>query len=336
MNYRLRSTFFYHKMKEYQVLAFPSMIAQLIPVEHLYNWNERANWGIGEDAFRYVNTDQHLKMIQIFCHPKLLREYPSLVAYYRNVAALSQKSVNYLAGISVAKYEAHPDNRHILNEIQILTLTRLFNEHITLIIDSSIQNFTEQELYGLLLISTGAQIDGAWRNAIGEEAEKVVQSFLIKEAIERRLLQALIPRSGMPLEPYTPQNVESFLSNVRTYRGMMLGNQTSILFSNEPDITLIGNQGITLGVIEIKGGTDPAGALKRYGAAKKSFENALHHSRDAQTILVASCITHEVEERVLQDQTITHYFNLTEMLSSTETYARFMEVIFTLLDGESL
>jgi hypothetical protein len=132
INYRLRSTFFYHKMKEYKVLAFPSKVAALFPVENLYNWGERANWGIGEDAFYYIEQHKDLKLIQVFCHPKLLREYPILLAYYRNIAALSQKSVNYLVGISVAKYESDVSNRYSLTDLQVLALARLFNEHITL------------------------------------------------------------------------------------------------------------------------------------------------------------------------------------------------------------
>src|SRR5579863_6336141 len=47
INYRLRSTFFYHKMKEYNVLALSSLVASLFAIEHLYNWDERANWGVG-------------------------------------------------------------------------------------------------------------------------------------------------------------------------------------------------------------------------------------------------------------------------------------------------
>lgn len=269
----------------------------------------------------------------MFCHPKLLREYPSLLAYYRNIAALSQKSVNYLTGITVARHEAHPNNLQSLSDTQILSLVRLFNEHISLIIDSSIESFTEQELYGLLLTSTGAQIDGAWRNAIGEEAEKVVQIFLIKEAIRRQLLQALIPRNGTTIEPYTPEKLEEFPGNVKLYRGIMLGNQTSILFSSEPDITLVGKQGATVGIIEVKGGTDPAGALERYGAAKKSFENTLRHSSDTKTILIASCITDEVRERIDKDPTISHYFNLTEIISSPDIHNQLMEIIFSLLSG---
>lgn len=331
INYRLRSTFFYHKLKEYGVLAFAPMIEKLFPVAHLYNWDERANWGIGEDAFSYIAQHENFQLMQVFCHPKLLREYPVLLAYYRSIAALSQKSVMYLAGISVARYENNLKNTRSLDDAQALTLSRLFNEHMTLIVDSSIKSFTEQELQGLLLASTGTQIDGAWRNAIGEEAEKVVQSLLVKEAVERNLLQALIPRNEAVMVPYSAEKLEEYLSDIRYYRGIMLSNQTSMLFSSEPDIAILGKQGTTLGMIEIKGGTDPAGALERYGAAKKSFEKALRLNSHAKTILIASCITNEVHERIIQDAMISHYFNLTEVLSSKEAYDNFMQLVFSLL-----
>ncbi len=259
IRYRLRSTFFYRKLKEYNTLAFPSMIANLFA------------------------------------------------------------------------YESGAGNRRPLSDTQIFSLARLFNEHISLIIDSSIQSFTEQELEGLLLVSTGAQIDGAWRNAIGEEAEKVVQRLPVKETVERNLLSALIPRKGTGIESYSTEKYEELLGNIGQYRGILLNNQTSLLFSSEPDISLIGRQGNTLGVIEVKGGDDPAGALERYGAAKKSFEETLRSTPMAKTFLVASCITTEVRNRIAQDQTISEYFNLTGIISDTATYDKFMQKVFYLL-----
>jgi hypothetical protein len=336
INYRLRSTFFYRKLKEYHVLHFASMIEQLFPVEDLYNWDEQEQWGIGEDAFHYIQKHSDLKLIQVFCHPKLLQEYPALLAYYRNVAVLSQKSVRYLIGIDVKKYEANSksDSRPTLSEQQAITLARLFNQHMTLIIDSSIQSFTAQELQGLLLTSTGAQIDGSWRNAIGDEAEKVVHSLLVKEAVERNLLRALIPRLGVGVEEYNPERLEEFQGNISHYSGILLGNQTSLLFSSEPDVRLLGKSGKILGVIEIKGGTDPAGALERYGAAKKSFEETLRTSPQAKTILLVSCITEEVRGRIDQDETISQYFDLTEVVALNDTYDRFMDYVFSLLLSE--
>jgi DNA modification methylase len=335
INYRLRSTFFYRKIKEYNVLAFPSMIANLFPTQELYSWDERTDWGIGEDAFTYISNHKELKPIQVFCHPRLLREFPALLAYYRNIAALSQKSISYLTGIDVKKYEADQDNTIILPTQVVFALTRLFNEHISLIIDSSIESFSGEELNALLLTSTGAQIDGAWRNAIGEEAEKVVQRLIIKEAVKRKLLVAFMHRIGTGMDPYDSEKFEEHLHNIGKYRGILLNNQTSILFSSEPDITIMGKNGLPWGVIEVKGGTDPAGALERYGAAKKSFENTRKDAPDAKTILIASCFTNEAKERISHDtKTIDRFFNLTEVVKEKERYNEFVNLIFSVL-GEA-
>lgn len=332
INYRLRSTFFYRKLKEYGTLAFPLMITNLFSVEHLYSWEDRKSWAIGEDAFNYISTHKDLHLIQVFCHPKLLREHPRLLAYYRNVAALSQKATGYLVNINVKKFENDTNGRHPLSQNQALTLSRLFNEHASLIVDSSIQSLSKDELHGILLTSTGAQIDGSWRNAIGEEAEKVVQRLLIKEAKERNLLGALIPRQGITVEPYDPSRLEEQLGNIERYRGIMLTNKTSILFSSDPDVSLLNAQGATVAAIEVKGGADRAGALERYGAAKKSFEEARRNDSGVTTILVASCITEEVDTRIRQDPTISSYYNLTEILSEDSSYAtKFMSEVFSLL-----
>ncbi|HVB75119.1 MAG TPA: XcyI family restriction endonuclease [Ktedonobacteraceae bacterium] len=331
LNYRLRSAFFYRKLKEYNTLAFSQMITELLPIENLYNWDERENWDIGEDAFAYIKGHQHLHLIQVFCHPKLLREYPALLAYYRNIAALSQKAVRYLTNIDIKKYEEDKENRYLMTEVQGLTLSRLFNTHISLIIDSSIQSLSKDELQGLLLTSTGAQIDGSWRNKIGEEAEKIVQRLLVNEAKERNLLSALIPITGTSAVIYNPTELEEQLGHIERYRGILLTNQTSMLFSSEPDISLLDKQGTTVGVIEVKGGADPAGALERYGAAKKSFDESRRINPTVNTILVASCITQEVRTRIQQDPTISFYFNLTEMLSDSTISGQFMQQVFSML-----
>ncbi|MBD2386379.1 XcyI family restriction endonuclease [Cylindrospermum sp. FACHB-282] len=333
LNYRLRSTFFYRKLKEYKTLSFRARIDALLPVKHLYSWESWVNWGIGEEAFTYINEHPSLQLIQVFCHPRLIREHSSLIAYYRNIAALSQKAVKYLVAVDVKNIETDEENKYSLAEDKALVLSRLCNEHISLIIDSAIENLTEEEIYGILLASTGTQIDGSWRNAIGEEAEKVVQRLLIKEAKERNIIAAFIPRKGMVIEVYNPDRIEEKLGNIESYRGLMLSNHTSILFSSEPDISLLNNEGTTVGVIEVKGGTDPAGALERYGAAKKSFEEAFRKNPEVKSILIASCITTEVNIRIHNDPIISAYFNLTEVLSKDlEKYEQFVQEVFSILE----
>jgi hypothetical protein len=121
------------------------------------------------------------------------------------------------------------------------------------------------------------------------------------------------------------------IGHMEKYRGIIQNNKTSLLFSSEPDITLVGTNGVPLGVIEVKGGTDPAGALERYGAAKKSFENTLKEAPDAKTILVASCITDETRKRIREDKTITDFFNLTELIKDKDKYEEFVYLVFSIL-----
>jgi hypothetical protein len=105
INYRLRSTFFYRKLREYKTLSLQAKINALLPVSHLYSWEGWAKWGIGEEAFTYINQHPNLQLIQVFCHPRLIREHSLLLAYYRNITVLSQKAVKYLAAVDVKKIE---------------------------------------------------------------------------------------------------------------------------------------------------------------------------------------------------------------------------------------
>ncbi len=331
INYRLRSTFFYRKLNEYNTYRFPETIQKLIPLSKDYDWMKYNEWGISKEAYEQIKASE-LSLIQVFSHPRLLREHPVLIAYYRNVATLSQKSVSYLGGNNVVKFEI--GEKKDLTEKQAIELSRLFNEHISLIIESAFEGFNNEHVKGLLFASTGAQIDGSWRNAIGDEAERVVQKLLMKQAIDLSLLTAFLLRDNhSSVEKFDKREAKNQLDRIKEFKGFTLNNKRSALFSSEPDISLIDADGSTIAVIEVKGGTDPAGALERYGAAKKSFEEAIRQNSKVITIFIASCITSEVEERVKKDKTIKHYFNLTAMLTYESKRKEFLDYIFKKLLG---
>jgi len=329
INYRLRSTFFYRKLHEYKTLEFPTTITQLIPLSKHYNWDNFKDWGISESAFEII-TKSDLDLIQVFTHPKLIREHSHLIGYYRNVAVLSQKATKYMCNIDPKRFEEN--DKADVTETQASYLSMLFNEHISLIVDSAFGEFQENEIHGLLFASTGAQIDGSWRNSIGEEAEKVVQTMLSQEVIKRNLLQAFIMRVNGNIETPDKATIENIIKNIKEVKGLMLNNQKSILFSSEPDLTIIDKSGKSEMVIEVKGGTDPAGALERYGAAKKSFEHSLKENKRVKTCLIASCITTEVEQRVKADKTISKYFNLTNVLTEESYRTNLLKYILEIVE----
>lgn len=329
INYRLRSTFFYRKLHEYQTLTFSAIIDQLIPHADGYNWEERSSWGVSDDAFAKVQASD-LVFIQVFAHPRLLREQPRLTAYYRNVAALSRKATGYLSGGAPDHFE--DKDGVTMTETTAFAFARLFNEHVSLIVESAYSNFRADELNGLLLSSTGAQIDGSWRNSVGEEAEKVVQVMLVQEIVRRGLLQAFIMREGGLVELPTGERTEYILKNIRVIKGLMLSNQKLVLFSSEPDLEFLSPNGRSELVIEVKGGTDPAGALERFGAAKKSFGNERSANPSVVTCLVASCITAEVETRIARDTDFDRYFNLTQLLTNDPQKQHFLAYLMGILE----
>ncbi|MHC4805998.1 MAG: XcyI family restriction endonuclease [Planctomycetota bacterium] len=325
VNYKLRSTFFYRKLIEYGTYEFPEIIRRLIPMEQDYDWTNYEQWGISKGAFGQIENT-NLSSIQVFAHPRLLREHTTLTAYYRNVAALSQKAARYLSGVDANKFENNEQAN--MNEVEALALSTLFNEHISLIIENALEGFEDKHIKGLLFASTGAQIDGSWRNEIGVESEKIVQKMLIKGALDRSKLTAFLLREESGgVEPIAGKETSALLDRVGEFRGFTLKNKRSVLFSSEPDISLIDQDGTTVGVIEVKGGADPAGALERYGAAKKSFEESIRQKPDVITILVASCITSEVETRLNADKTVKKFFNLTSLLTDEGNRKNFLDYI---------
>lgn len=310
VDYRLRSTFFYRKLHELGFVSFRDQINALVELEDNYDWTSHNEWNISPTAWEFV-AGISLSPVRVFAHPRVLIEQPQLIAYYRGLAVLSQKAVSRLA-FGIQSYEAGKSRRPLPHK-RAVELCQLFNAHISTIIDSTLV-FSEKDLDALLYASAGSQIDGSWRNAIGAEAEMVVRQMIISALAREGYIVAYLDKDNRPVRDVSAQDV---LEHPGDYHGVLLSNRTSILFGTEPDMTFRRADGRVLGALEVKGGKDPAGALERYGAAKKTFDELRHmeDDPDIHTIFLASCITPEVEVRIRQDKTITTFFNLTEILA---------------------
>ena len=209
-------------------------------------------------------------------------------------------------------------------------MVKLFNSHISSIIESTLRiNF--EDLKSLMFSSAGATIDGSWRNKIGEEAETMVKSYIIRLCINDNLIDSLIDRQNRCVDYETGLD---YISSISIYRGIKLKSKKSILFSNEPDIVFIDKSGKPIAVIEIKGGADPAGALERLGAIKKSFDQARRENPRVITILMVSCITSEMGTRLADDSLINSIFNLTSIINDMDKREEFLDKIKEILDQE--
>jgi len=324
INYSLRSTFFYRKLKELGYLRVIRDIDAIVRQSQNYSWEDRKYWRITHNAWETIEKEK-IDFIRVFAHPKILVEHPALILYYRNVAAIPLKGVQYLA-FNVTDYEVH--HKTDIKYSQALTLAKLFNSHISAIIESTL-SITFEDIKSLMFGSAGATIDGSWRNKIGEEAEAMVKSYIMRLCIEKNMIASMIGRQNSPVEF---DRTADYISNISAYKGVKLTNKKSILFSTEPDITFIDKSGKFIGVIEIKGGTDPAGALERLGAIKKSFEQARRENPEVVTILSVSCITEEMSARLAEDQLIDSIFNLTSIINDMEKRQEFLEKIKQIIE----
>ncbi|HZT41222.1 MAG TPA: XcyI family restriction endonuclease [Chthonomonadaceae bacterium] len=281
-DYGLRSTFFYRKLNELGFTAFSMQIEELARVGNAYRWEERTDWGVSESAWEQIQNSS-IEPIRVFAHPLICMQNPRLLAYYRSVAAISQKGAKRLALPPIEQFER--GFRSALSHDQAVTACRLFNRHISAIIDSTL-TFSERDIEALLLASAGAQIDGAWRNAIGEEGEAVVRRLIVSGFLKEGKIATFHKRGG-GVVAVSEIDEADMIAHLTEYQGFTLTNGTAIVFSSEPDISLLSTDGKLLAAMEIKAGKDPAGALERLGAAQKSFTHAHKENPAVHTIYVA-------------------------------------------------
>ena len=94
-------------------------------------------------------------------------------------------------------------------------------------------------------------------------------------------------------------------------------------FGSEPDISFERDGKLAV-LIEIKGGKDPAGALERLGAVKKTFDEA---PVDCKNFLVAGVVTTTMRER-LEEMRIEDDFDIEGLLHDDRAWARFLNEVF--------
>lgn len=260
-----------------------------------------------------------MKPHRLFCHPDIIRELPRLVAYYRRLASLSAKAVQQLVmstkNLETGKRSPMPEETR--------SLARLFNEFISDLIK---EGATLENLRIAAYANYGSEVNGSWRNALGVRAFQEVKRLLVEYLRDKGLLNLQI------LTPEWQRLISSELPPASDKRWALLQslrctNNYAIEFGNEPDVAIKDPEGICLGVVEIKGGLDPAGAQERYGAALKSFRKAKEANKNVVTILLMGAITPSVREQEAQEQIVNYLFDLLSVLVPGDEQNRFLDTI---------
>lgn len=321
-NYLLKATFFFKKLAD---LEFIGIVERVKDIAQSHNghlaWDKRAELGIAEDAWQEL-LKHKVNPVRVFVHPNILKTYPSLLKYYRCLALLPQKGLQALSGVSAVK--SYEQSGKEIPDGQMLKLVVAINEFISSLI---LLNgwFREEYLKALVYSTAGTTIEGSWRNAIGEEGERVIKRILINGLGRNGEIALFILKNGKQRKNTSKEYEEVDENSIRT---IVLANNYQLTFKAEPDCTISDPNGITVGGVEVKAGLDPAGALERLGAMLKSFDNIKQAYPSAQTILVASCITKEVEARIRESHTVNFTYMLTDItLKKRDAEARFVNKV---------
>jgi hypothetical protein len=291
--YQLRATFFANSLETHQYVGLFEFAAKsLAGIEKTLDWKNIASFGINAQIQSDLEANK-MSLAQHLCHPNVLISNPRYLTYYRCISAFSQKGLQDVSGVSsvknmeTGKRECTPENA--------AKLARTINENLMAIYSVSLPE--AEKLKGIMYAQAGSSIQGSWNNKIGTEGERIVRTLFLKELLLHNEIAKVTTKTGIEVTgaDLNPKWLDEHTAELQS---CMTTNGAVALFGSEPDITLIDSNSKIVGGIEIKAGIDPAGALERLGAMMKSFQNIRSGSSEAETILVASCVTDQMDERL--------------------------------------
>ena len=271
--------------------------AEIEGFESDLDYTDRTSLCVADDAWRYV-TGAGIEPRMVFAHPELLKTIPNTSLHYRGIALLSRKRVQEIAG-SIDTWERQPATARV-SDSKALKVCRLYNAVISsLIVDHT--EWTVDDGYRNILATMGITEDGAIRNIIGQEAEL---------AIKKRLVD-WVRSQGLLVSSDESRDEWELTGGIR------------MLFGSEPDIGFEKN-GKWAVIIEVKGGKDPAGALERLGAIKKTFDEA---PVDCKSFLIVGVVTATMRAR-LREMRMEADFDIERLLDDDRVWTAFMNEIF--------
>ena len=239
----------------------------------------------------------------VFAHPDLLQAHPQTSLHYRGIATLPLKRVQKMVG-AVNKWEDGTIRRPPSLE-RCLCVARVYNAVISVIITGT-DEWTLENGYRNILVTIGITQDGALRNLVGQEGEA---------AVKERISQWLAVNNTIP-------------STVRgTTTSIGVAEELRMVYGSEPDIKFesrTGGDWHIIATVEIKSGTDPAGALERLGAIQKSFEQTPPRSRN---FAVLGVVTPEMRRR-LDEMNVARDFELYQVLNDDRAWDDFVMELF--------
>ena len=325
--YGLRATFFEKELRSLRMWELIHEVQQLAKVSGSFDWGDRKKWGIDEVAWARVESKQ-ISPLSIFCHPRVLSEQPPLLRYYRTISLISQKGLSSLVPGDIAKIESGKIDRIEPGRVSQIALA--LNCIVSIVIKTAAE-IDERDFVGFHFATAGVGVQGSWNNAIGAQGEEVIKRILVNNL--RDEIAQIVWRNGKTLD-YTPGAHSEVLDRIKEIRVVRLKDAFHLLFSSEPDVSLRDPRDLPVMAIEVKAGTDTAGALERLGAAMKSFENDRNLNPRVVTVYVVRCMTPELRKRIQENNPFDYTFGLTELMADEKTQLTFSNLIVRALTGK--
>ncbi len=242
---------------------------------------------------------------QVFAHPNVIFQRPHLIAYYRNLVAISQKGISQLL-FATDRYESRKSAT--IEKAEANRLCCALNQIVSSVIDD-LPAYSVSLSRHTVFAEIGTQIQGTWANVVGQGAAKAV----------KELIGQYVAANGLG-------------QRVGTGR-FELRNGWVVKFGSEPDVSFVDSAGVERIAIEIKGSLDVNGAQTRYGEAKKSFGKALRGNPRCHTIYLASCFTDAVIDQIEADGQVRDWFNLTSIIYDSQEKQRFLDTVFHIVSA---
>jgi hypothetical protein len=274
------------------------------------NWDLRSQLMIDEDVWKYVVKERLYEPKHVFCHPDVLIKKPVASFYYRGLCGLSIKAAKDYLG-TIENLESG-SSRTKLGTGKALLMAQTYNTFLCSIIKNS-TDWTLENGRRTIIATLGITFDGVMRNKVGSIAEERIRLLLVEWLAAKGLV------SNPPVtKPIDAETLE---------KNYVLTNGIAMHFGSDPDVSFE-KQGKLLAILEIKGGIDPAGALERYGAAKKSFEHAMQTSPRCKTFYLGGVFTPELKKRMSADRLVENSFSIIDILQQSSYRENFLKELF--------
>ncbi len=200
-----------------------------------------------------------------------------------------------------------------MSGVRIEKVVRLYNAVISTIVGGS-TSWSLENGYRNILATIGITEDGKLRNIIGQEAE---------QGLKDKISAWLNSESSIACQESGAGSSSWLLGRNREVR-MSYSSELDIWFEKAQESGRKRTRE-TISVIEVKGGTDPAGALERLGAAmKKTFDRTPARSKN---FLVAGIVTDEMY-RQMSSMHMEDHFILWDVMHDNEKWDGFISEIF--------